>query len=106
MNIGGVMAIVVAYGFNHRQRLLRGGCIIQVHQWLAMHLLMQDGKVPANLLHVKRSGGVDRVRRFGDGAHPTSSRFRSAPSVERSPTNLAASGMPATTSFSRCARIC
>src|SRR5580765_7433803 len=101
MNIGIVMAIVVADGFNHSQGLLCGGGIIQVNQRLAMHLLVQDGEVPANPMHIKCWFRVDLVGRFDNSAHPTSSKFRSAPSAGRSPEGrsletLAASGMPST----------
>src|SRR6478609_68783 len=101
MNIGIIVAIIILNRLDHSQRLLRCGRVVQVDQRLAVHGLMQDGKVLADLLHVICGNGVDSMRYFCDCAHPTSPQFRSAPSADRAPEYLAASGSPATTSFSR-----
>src|SRR5438270_10400289 len=101
MDVGIVAAIVIFDRVNHGQWLLRGGRVVQINQRLPVHHLMQDGKVLAYLLHVVRGSSVNFFGKFGDGAHPTSSQFRSAPSADREPEYLPASGSPATTSFSR-----
>src|SRR6476646_8119945 len=106
MDIGIIAPVVVLNGLNHCQRLLRGGCVIQINHRPAVDGLMQNGKILADLLYVVGRSSVNSTRYFGHGAHPTSSQFRSAPSPDRGPANVAASGIPATTSFSRCSRIC
>ena len=44
--------ILVTHGIEHTQRLLGGGSIIEIHQWLAIHLTRQNGKVLANLIYI------------------------------------------------------
>src|SRR6476646_5918347 len=106
MDIGIVTPVIVLNGLNHCQRLLRGGCVIQINQRPAVDGLMQNGEIFTDLLHVVGGCSLDFMRYFGHSAHPTSSQLRSATSPDRGPANVAASGIPATTNFSRCSRIC
>src|ERR1700760_2293627 len=104
VNIGIVVAIITFQRFHYRQRLLRGGGVVKINQRLAVYLLVQNRKVFADLVHVKRVRRVDFMRRFDRGTHLTSSQFLAAPSAVRSPINCAASGNAATTSFSMWSR--
>src|SRR5579884_1468627 len=105
MDIRVIMAIILLNGFHDRQWLLRGGGIVEINQRMPMYLLVQNGKVLPDSMHIKRAGSMD-MRSFGDGTHPTSSRFLSAPCRERSPMNFAAPGKEFTTSFSMWSRTC
>ena len=60
MNVAVVLLVVVDQRLNHRARLLRGRGVIQIHQWVAVDLLIQDRKVGTHALGVERqrfSGG-------------------------------------------------
>ena len=48
MDIRVVVLVVMPQGLEHRARLLRGGGVVEVDQRLAMHLLIEDGKVGPN----------------------------------------------------------
>src|SRR5579883_1275611 len=48
MHVGVVVLVVMAKGIQNRDRLLRGGRVIEVHQWLPMNLLVQNRKIGAN----------------------------------------------------------
>src|SRR5215469_9459077 len=106
MNIGIVAPIIVFNRFNHRKRLLRGGRVIQVNQRLAMHSLLQDRKIFPDFLHVVFGSSMDSMRYFCDSAHSTSSQFLPLPSPDLGLVYVAASGIPAATSFSRWSRSC
>ena len=59
MDIGAIHLVKFADGVDHRERLLRGGGVIQVHQRLAVDRLLQDREILADLLHVE--SGRDRL---------------------------------------------
>ena len=65
---------------DHRLRLLRRGGVVEIHQRLAVHVLLQNREVRADLLDVEseRRLAASRVRtaRAAD-AHPTSCQLRS-----------------------------
>src|SRR5690554_7948372 len=60
VHVAVVVPIIVDNGLDHRLGLLRGGGIVQIHQRLAMHLLMQDREVLAYLFRIKGSAGCQR----------------------------------------------
>src|SRR5579871_1152822 len=99
MDVGVVLVIVVDNGIDHHFRLLRGGGIVEIDQWLSMHLLVQDRKLPPDRLNVKNCRYTTLLRlrkRTGDRfcvcfcrcAHPISSHLR--PSSLRSSSSLPA----------------
>src|SRR6266481_8168413 len=104
MNIGIIVPVVALNRFHHGQRLLRGRGIVQVYQGLAMHALVQNGKITANFLHIIRRRSVDFAGRFGKCAHPASPQLRAPASPAGAPEGMAESGSASTTSRSRCSR--
>src|SRR6185437_13829601 len=90
----------------HRQGLLGGRRVIQIHQRFAMHFLVKNGKVLSDFLDVIAARRrVDFTRRFDYGTHPTSSQVRST-SEGRSPAKRAVSGSHSITRRSRWLRTC
>ena len=62
VDVGIVIAIVFVQRLDDLARLLRGGGIVQVHQGLAAHGLLQDGKVLPVALHGEIGGGQRILR--------------------------------------------
>ena len=54
MDVRVLVAIELGNPVNHGLRLLRGGRIVEPNELLAPHSLLQNRKVPANRLDVKR----------------------------------------------------
>ena len=69
MHVGIDRGVVTAFGLDHAARLLAGGRVVEVHQWLAVHQLLQDRELRTDLLYI-----VALLRdRFSRGAHSASS---------------------------------
>src|SRR5690606_4693728 len=63
VHIGVVAAVVVADGVDHRQRLLGGGGVVQVHQGVAVDLPLENGKVAAHRVDIEGLGrGCGAIR--------------------------------------------
>ena len=79
VDVGAIHLVELADGVDHRERLLRGGGAIQIHQRLAVDRLLEDRKVLADPLHVE-SG-----RKLATEACSLnfSNRIRSSASFER-----------------------
>ncbi len=76
MNVGVVVAVVVLQGVEYRLRLLRGGRVVEIDEWLTVNLLAEDRKILADVHHVEASGWGDGARRSDRGrvnAHASSS---------------------------------
>ena len=80
MNVGVVALVVMRDGVDHRPRLLRGRGVVEVHQRMPVHLLLQNGKIAANRLDIVTLASAERWTRLNGQAvcgrgHPTSSQF-------------------------------
>ena len=53
VHVGVDRGVVGALGLDHAARLLAGRSVVEVHQRLAVHQLLQDGELCAELLHVE-----------------------------------------------------
>ena len=53
VDVGAVHFVEAADGIDDRERLLRGGGAIQVHQRLAVDVLLEDREILPDLLHVE-----------------------------------------------------
>ena len=62
VDVGVILRVIVQQGVDDRLRLLAGRRVIKINQRLAMHLLLEDGKVLADFPHIERC----RRRRFFD----------------------------------------
>src|SRR5690606_9679129 len=58
VDVAVVLAIVIHDRLDHRLGLLGGGCVIQVDQRLAVHFLLQDRKILADLLGVESGAAL------------------------------------------------
>ena len=56
MDVGVVLRVIVHQGVDDRLRLLAGRGVIKINQRLAVHLLLEDGKVLADFPHIKARG--------------------------------------------------
>ena len=59
MDVGVIVLIVVRNGVNHSARFLRGGCVIQINQRLAVNLLGKNREIAADFSKIE----PDRARR-------------------------------------------
>ena len=53
MDVGAIHFVEMPQGVDHRRGLLRGGRAVQVHQRLAVDVLLEDREILADLLHVE-----------------------------------------------------
>src|SRR5207245_8817897 len=56
MDVGVLRGVVPLDRVDHDPRLLAGGRVVEIHQWLAVHPLLQDREVLADAFHVERGG--------------------------------------------------
>ena len=71
MDVGVVVLVITHQGVDHRARLLRSGCAIQIDQLVAVDLLIKDGEIALDAFNIQRR----RTSMMYRGAHPTSSQF-------------------------------
>ena len=76
VDVGAVHFVEAADGIDHRERLLGGGGAIQIHQRLAVDVLLEDREILPDPLHVKI--GRERPYLFTQRAHEIS-RTESVP---------------------------
>ena len=56
MHIGVVILVEAAQRLDDGAGLLRSGGVVQINQGMAMHLLVEDGKILAQGFHVEEGG--------------------------------------------------
>ena len=56
MDVGVLRGVVPLDRVDHGPRLLAGGRVVEIHERLAVHPLLQDREVPADAFHVERGG--------------------------------------------------
>jgi len=94
VDVGVAPGVVVLDGVEHGAGLLGGGRVVQVHQWVAVNLLVEDGELGADRLHVE---GRDRFREVcgasdRDAHSSLPKRARPSHAVTRSSTALRSPG--------------
>src|SRR6185295_9886600 len=67
MNVGIFFGVGTLDGVEHLFGLLCRGAVVEIDQWLAVHLLRQDGKIGADARNV--IGRHGESRRFGYYGH-------------------------------------
>ena len=58
VNIGVERGVVMRLAVDHAVRLLTGGRVVEIDQRLAMHMLVQDGEILAQPLHIEGGPGA------------------------------------------------
>ena len=77
MHVGVVPLVVVTHGIDDAPGLLTGGAVVQIDEWMAVHLLVQNGKILAHFVYVVKVAGR-LATGAGDRVHCTISRNCSA----------------------------
>ena len=73
MDVGIVVLVITHEGVDHRARLLRSGCAIQIDQLVAVDLLVKDGEIALDPFNIQRRR--TKTGLMYRGAHPSSSQF-------------------------------
>src|SRR5262249_49697345 len=94
MDIRVVATIIILDRIDHRQRLLRGGCVVQIDERFGMDFLIEHREIAPHSFNVETRALCDyiRARRLEYRAHPTSSQVLSPGAGRSRLLKLAVSG--------------
>jgi hypothetical protein len=69
VNIGVLGGVIAIQGVDNDLGLLTGGTIVEIHQWLPMDFLLENGKIPSDLVHVPYGSRRTRPSHFMSDFH-------------------------------------